>query len=126
MYLIQDKKYRTQFVIIGAFVIFLIIAKFSDVHLKDYGIILNGKTLKWVYGTKTRGISYEFIYKGEKITSTSLYNDIYGYDIFLNRTFPVKYDTTIGRSAILIVPSDFKDNDVPFPDSLDWVRKYLQ
>lgn len=54
-------------------------------------------------------------------------------DSLLKKTFPVVYDTTAKGSRyvpfpvyLLITPDDFKKFNMPFPDSLNWVRKYIK
>jgi hypothetical protein len=62
------------------------------------------------------------ICEGIKTMRISLGGEIY----FSNRWFPFVYkkdETSLNR--ILIEPSDFKKVNLPFPDSLNWVKKYV-
>jgi hypothetical protein len=42
------------------------------------------------------------------------------YDL-INRYFPMIYSEKMDDGVILITPRDFKDANLPFPDSLQWI-----
>lgn len=53
------------------------------------------------------------------------------YDSLIGKVFPAIYDTTSkhhyqisSSDHILIFPNDFKQFNIPFPDSLKWVLKF--
>ena len=44
----------------------------------------------------------------------------------LNKSFPVIYNKSLPQyNKILIIPDDFKEYNIPFPDSLNWVKEIL-
>ena len=46
---------------------------------------------------------------------------------FIGKTFPAVYNPDHPSiSSILIIPSDFARYNYPFPDSLNWVKKYIK
>lgn len=46
---------------------------------------------------------------------------------FIGTSFPVVYDpSNPSNSLLLIRPKDFKRFGIPFPDSLNWVLRYLE
>jgi len=46
---------------------------------------------------------------------------------FLGKSFPVIYSVKdISNSRTLIFPSDFEEFNIPFPDSLNWVKQYIE
>lgn len=54
-------------------------------------------------------------------------------DSLIGKTLPVIYDTTAKNvknstfaACLLITPDDFKKYNIPFPDSLKWVLKYIK
>lgn len=98
----------------------------AENELDKRGILLNAKTSHWVYGTKTRGLEYIFYYKGGKITSNNPFEKFVGNKDFEDKNFPVIYDPKFGSSQLLIEPSNFERFNLPFPDSLKWVLKYLK
>lgn len=89
----------------------------------------------------TTGIIKEVEYKGKRgfvvtysfeVDSRFYTSDVNGgryrgvRNVIKGKTFPVIYN---GKSpeinAMMIVPDDFEDYDVQFPDSLFWIRKYI-
>ncbi|MGN7819365.1 hypothetical protein ACTJJB_04500 [Chitinophaga sp. 22536] len=72
-------------------------------------------------------IDYEFVVEGRKYKGTSGYPDLIiqkGYSL-VGRTFPVAYEKgKTANSMILILPERFESFNIPFPDSLEWVRAY--
>jgi hypothetical protein len=119
-------------------IILFLLAKFNHwigdnkmEKLKKEGIFTKGNTLFVSLTPKNgdSGIIYEFIIDKEKIRKGK---DMDKTDrrldsIFLNKRFPVIYlkdDPEVNK--MLIFPSDFEDFGKPFPDSLNWVKKYLK
>lgn len=62
------------------------------------------------------------IYKGETRNSYKLKRRIDNID----RAFPVAFQgSDISNAFILIKPEDFEYFEIPYPDSLDWVKEEL-
>lgn len=101
--------------------------KYSDIRLTNNGILLNAKTIDWgVSANMGMDLNYEFYYKSKKIIGGNSFYKISGLHEFENKYFPVMYDPHLCSSQLLIEPSDFKRYNLPFPDSLKWVLKYLK
>ena len=72
-------------------------------------------------------LNYQFTANGEiyenSVTSENLREEMH---IFDKRYFPVLYfDEDPSISTILISKQNFLDNGISFPDSLEWVCKYI-
>jgi hypothetical protein len=101
--------------------------KFSENRLIKQGILLAAHTTEWAGSAKMgMNLKYEFFYNGNKILGDNSFENIRGLSDFENKYFPVIYDTVLGTSRLLIEPSDFKRFNMPYPDSLTWVLKYLK
>jgi hypothetical protein len=70
---------------------------------------------------------YSFFYNGQTYYSESGNSDYYNlrkYAIYKN--FPVIINSLYPEhSQILILPEEFKEYHIPFPDSLKWVKEIL-
>lgn len=71
-------------------------------------------------------LKYEFYYHGERIEADNSIEKIRGLREFENKYFPVIYDPKLGQSELLIEPEEFRNYNIPFPDSLSWVIKYFK
>ena len=74
-------------------------------------------------------IKYNFAYNGNTIYSHGNAHKEYAplKNFIINKQFPVIYSTVNPNyNMILILPEDFKDYNVPFPDSLNWVLQYIK
>lgn len=76
---------------------------------------------------------YSYIIKGISYTGTLNVPAGVIKDSLVGKSFPVIYDTAIKQGIgtpvtanILITQADFKKYDMPFPDSLKWVLKYIK
>jgi hypothetical protein len=120
-----NKSFYVTVLLIGICLAFILIAKH---RLKSNGILLNAKTTNWASGANVSvDLKYEFYYKGKKIDGANGFEPFRGNRDFENRYFPVMYYPGMGgHSQLLVRPSDFKDFNLPFPDSLNWVLKYLR
>ena len=47
-------------------------------------------------------------------------------DEFIGKVFPVIVSVVTKNSTILVTPRQFKEYDIPFPDSLQWVIAYAK
>ncbi|MEP6677036.1 MAG: hypothetical protein ABJA78_17875 [Ferruginibacter sp.] len=97
-------------------------------NLRHHGILLNGRTMEWEHGGSNVGLTlqFEFYYNGERIVGDDPYPEINGRSIFDYKFFPVMYEPESGLSEMLILPLDFKRYNMKFPDSLNWVLKYVK
>ena len=96
-------------------------------RLKNYGVMLNGWTLEWKFDSKGgRSLEYEFYFKGKKIIGYTSLSKNNGNGNFVHTYFPLIYDTIHGHERMLIEPKDFKEFNIDFPDSLNWVLPYVK
>ena len=66
----------------------------------------------------------EIVYKGErKIIGSN--SNVEKKKLFIGKYFPMAYSPKINKGQILVTPDDFKEINLPFPDSLTWVLKYM-
>ena len=122
---VMRKRKLTLFIIVIIFLLLLLFIKISEVNLVNHGILLNAKTTEWGVSAKMGlDLNYEFYYKGEKNIRSNAFGSIRGNTAFCNKYFPVMYDPKLGTTQLLIEPSDFREFNLPFPDSLKWVLKY--
>lgn len=123
----MNTKKLTLSICIILFVVVLIFIMYSEQRLKSNGILLNAKTLNWAVGAKmSMNLKYEFYYDGKRIKDNNASGNYRGNRIFENKYFPVMYDPKYGTSKLLVEPSDFKEFNIAFPDSLSWVLPYLK
>jgi hypothetical protein len=123
----MNKPNLSFYVTIGLIIITAIYLIVSKKKLHKNGILLNAKTTNWAPGAKVSlDLKYEFYYKGEKKIGADAFNDFRGNPDFVGRYFPViYYPGWGGHNQLLITPSDFKEFNLPFPDSLNWVLPYI-
>lgn len=79
--------------------------------------------LTYNYTFSDKGINYS------GVSGSSGNTDEYHYlgVACLYKSFPVAYDSLHPEiSKLLITPVDFKVYKIPFPDSLNWVKRYVQ
>lgn len=112
-------------VVIAIVIIFILIGK---KELQTQGILLNAKTTNWASSSYMgMDLKYEFYYKGEKLSGANAFNKFRGDPDFVDHYYPVMYYPGLGgHSQLLIEPEDFKEYNIPFPDSLKWVLPYLK
>jgi hypothetical protein len=75
------------------------------------------------------GINYTFKIGDKEYKNTGLYPNVYASkgDNLVGKSFPVVYDKDDeNNNMMLITPKNFERFNIPFPDSLEWVLKYLQ
>jgi hypothetical protein len=119
------------YIIILGFVIAFFRSCGSEEQLMKNYTFTNGTVLRFSpdYRGAGGGITYEFVVNGKTYENKSLYAPIYsskGY-FFVGRSFPVAYDSTdVNNNTILILPMDFKEFHISFPDSLEWIREYIR
>lgn len=79
---------------------------------------------------KSAGISLYYYYYVEGIKYIGYYTNISIYHshghAFINKSFPLIYDTRNPKDAnLLLTKRDFSNLKQPFPDSLEWVKEYI-
>ncbi|WP_343675078.1 hypothetical protein [Chitinophaga sp.] len=92
---------------------------FTTCEIYDYGIIARS------VGTS---FSCRFYVDGEKYVFSEDVREIAmrNADVFLGKSFPVVYEKgNPSNFRMLMLPEDFQKFDMPYPDSLNWVRKYF-
>jgi hypothetical protein len=94
--------------------------------LKRNGILLTGKILSHTFTAKSSVMrfKYEFTYNGKIFISDSPAG-VTNSSQFINKTFPVRFSPKSEESEILITPGDFRKYGLGFPDSLEWIKKYI-
>ncbi|MEO7045303.1 MAG: hypothetical protein ABI091_08315 [Ferruginibacter sp.] len=67
------------------------------------------------------------IYEGSSTYLTGSFSKTDCNNFFIGKTFPVIFSPNNPSNAkILIFPNDFKEYNYSFPDSLNWVLKYIK
>ena len=126
--------------IIGVFVLLLplIIGHFNHNKFKkklmENSIIVSGKITGFDKTYKRAdALNYYFEYNGENYTtyssSSGKPSDYDNIKLFvINRTFPVLINKNNPQeySKLLVVPEDFQEYGLQFPDSLKWILKYIK
>ena len=75
------------------------------------------------------GLSYVYMVNGVRFRANRHYTRITlrGAEHYINKNFPVIYDRSApSLSYILILPEDFWEFRLPYPDSLNWTRGYAE
>jgi len=99
-------------------------------ELKQNAVLTTGTVLKFHRDYRSNGGSIRYVFDsgGKQYENTGGYPRLYsddGYN-FEGKVFPVVYDHgDPGNSRMLITPGDFKTYNIPFPDTLNWVKKYV-
>lgn len=120
-----------RFVFIGCIITaFLILVYFNNKRFERRNEVISAIVTD--HGTSHKAdliLYYEFnilgkAYKGEAMYSIGQGN----YSDFLNKKFPVIYEKDHpDNSGLLLSPYDFKEYNIPYPDSLKWVKeKYFK
>jgi len=97
--------------------------------IKKNKIIVIGKIIEYEQGLSTKGQSPQFVYyyyvNGASYKYFRHTNWPKDGSIFIYKSFPVVCDSTNPKnSRLLIFPDEFRDFNIPFPDSLQWVLDY--
>lgn len=126
---------------IVSFVIIIIISIFIYISGKESGDNYRSNILKnpsltsgTVTGVDLKGrlgnfIEYHFSYGGNLYSSDGNAHKEYASlrNFIINKKFPVVFDSVNPNyNMILILPEDFKNYNIPFPDSLKWVLNYIK
>ncbi len=113
-------------VVFISFIVWAIITRdINQTSLLNDGEIITVKIVNWHVGSKgtNGGFSCAFYYQGKhfQLNSPTTYKG--SWPKLVGKTFPGMFSPKRTILEILITPEDFKKFDIPFPDSLDWVRQ---
>lgn len=129
---ITDKQFskRTKIIILT-----VLVTPFLYWGIKNWGILTHDTAFTIGRVTETRYVPRSFYDKinYEYSVDGKIFSDESGVSVkreyarcFVGKYFPVVYstiDTSINE--LLVAPDDFQRFNVPFPDSLNWVREML-
>lgn len=122
------KKYIVPLLSISVFIVLLIKGEINEHNLKANHKLATGFVDDYSWGMRTGVyLHYTFQNSGKTFQSgiTLPIGKQFAYR-FKNKTFPVIYysdDPT--KSSLLINPKDYEEYNLVFPDSLIWVKRYL-
>lgn len=91
--------------------------------LRKNGVLLNCRIVDATLFDKHSDYKVEFYYKGIKRTGNSK-SAIGSTTYFIDQYFPLLFSPQSEAIQVLIVPDDFSEFGIEFPDSLNWVLKY--
>ena len=123
----MDKKsYIGVIVVCCLLVVFIIARNNNQDDLKKNGILVSARITRVYFGGKSSGgFKCVFEYEGKEMELSSRSTIKRGVHDFVGKTFPGKYSPNTNTLEILIAPDDFEKFSIPFPDSLQWVTRYL-
>lgn len=121
----MKKKNITFLIMITVIVIGIGFVVYRKNRLNKHFVILPAQSKEWKVGVKTRNLKFEFLFNREVKTGFTSFPEIQGLMNFENKNFIAVYDSILGASELLILPRNFERYHIPFPDSLNWVLKYL-
>lgn len=89
-----------------------------------------GTILRFSEDAKGSGgrITYQFKVDEKEFKNVGAFGNIYTSEgqNFVNKHFPVAYEkNNVSNNQLLISPKQFNEFNLPFPDSLEWVLKYI-
>lgn len=131
------KTNRNFFFIFLSIVIFFTIVLYSTNKrtIKMAGVTNNSKILKArVIGTEHSGnrnnslkIIVKYEYLNTEYETEEVKYQLETYTPVINKEFPIIIDSlNVSNSYILVSPSDFNRFNISFPDSLNWIKKYIR
>ena len=114
------------YILISLVVFCIIFEVYTSNDMKNNGVILNGRILSSSFPARSSvmNFKYEFYFNNIKFEDYSAAGVTNDYE-FIGKTFPIKYSLKSGRSELLITPGDFEKYGIQYPDSLNWVKKYV-
>lgn len=107
-------------------------AYYCGYNLRKHPIITRSKVYSIDKGGKGNfgpGVYYNYSIGKDLYKGTDLHGQLkYSIEDLNGKYFPVVYSFNgfWYDSKILITPDDFKQFNLPFPDSLNWVLKYMK
>ncbi len=115
--------------VVGGLLILIFIDVYKTRAIIRYGKFTSGIVVKFYSDYRGNGsVEYTYEVKGTKYVGTSTVNNFRPNKGHLleGLVLPVKYDIHEVQNAYMIVtPGDFKINHISFPDSLNWMRQYV-
>ena len=117
---------RITIMLILFIVIFVILfPKYKEQRIKNNALFTVGKINSIENGHRAASAFYYYKYLVNKDTISSNRSGNSVKNIFLNKNFPVIFNSNKPKeNRMLIYPRDFERFDIPFPDSLNWVKEY--
>lgn len=114
------------YIFIALVVLCVVYAFYRSSDLKRNGVILQGQILKSAFSAKSSVMlfKYRFVYNNKTYEDYSPAG-VTNSTEFVGKIFPVRFSSKTGRSEILITPRHFKRYNIPHPDSLEWIKRYL-
>lgn len=117
------------FIFLISLIVFFIIKNKNDKNqrLKNNGVYTTGKIVGITKVFKS-GVFLDFEFKdlNGKIIDGSELSQFSNHTIFIGKHFPVIYNSdTPADYQILMTSEQFKEFNIPYPDSLKWVDKYV-
>jgi len=94
-----------------------------------------GQTIECSHSSKNGGVQYLdycFVLNNKKYKNSVAFELKYltryqCNEFFTNKTFPVVYyPDDPSNNMMIISPKDFGYYNIPFPDSLNWVKEYIK
>ena len=110
-----------------SFILWAIIARnVNQSNLLQNGKLINARILSWATpgkGGTVYNLFCEFEYNGKqyKLFSPTTYGG--NLDSLIGKTFSGMFSSSQDVFEILITPTDFEKYNIPFPDSLEWIRQ---
>ncbi|WPQ66305.1 hypothetical protein SIO70_15700 [Chitinophaga sancti] len=90
---------------------------FTTGEIYDYTMVARSSATNFICRFYVGGVKYSFSQVVREV------NRAYADD-FVGKTFPVIYEKeNPSNCELLLVPENFQQINMPFPDSLNWVRK---
>jgi len=129
----EISKKTSNIIVILFIVVLLLISYLRGCHntktIKEDTKIENGLIFNYhlEYGGFKR-IKYEFNYNNKHFENDELLNgDWVNASSLVNKWFPVVFSVkSPENNEMLITPDDFAKYNIPFPDSLEWVKQYVK
>jgi hypothetical protein len=126
----SDVKPQTEYrYVLAGFFLFVIICVawhfYRKSELATNGVILSATISANLVATKSSVMlfEYRFTYGGKSYVHTSPAG-VTNARTFIGRSFPLRFSPQSGRSELLVTPRHFSRYDLPYPDSLHWVKSY--
>lgn len=112
--------------IVVTIAVFFIYHNLLWADLKYNAVITTGLLKSTSYHSKSSLVDFEYSYKYDgKMYNSSFSSGKIDYSNLMGKSFPVLVSKLTNKSIMLITPSHFKQFNIPFPDSLNWVMQYV-
>ena len=120
---------KRNIIILGIIILIIGSAICSEIwnrsELRKNGKLLTGRIISERRGSKSIWwFTYEFRYNN-KLYKKDKSVDVVQSWTFVGKSFPVIFSPRSNRCELVITPRDFEIYRLPFPDSLSWVKRYV-